>query len=149
MPALADGIAAVVESVFAELLDLPTAEPTTRPSEASGRVLRASVRINGAWQGVVVVDCPEELARRTAAAMWGGQPHDRAQLADAIGELANMIAGNVKVLLPGPSRLSLPAVADAPAATSVPPGGVIADTTVACDGQLLTVWLRELERNGS
>jgi chemotaxis protein CheX len=149
MPDLADGIAAVVESVFAELLDLPAARPTASPSGASGPVLRASVRISGAWQGVVVVDCPEELARRTAAAMWGGQPQDQTQIADAIGELANMIAGNVKVLLPGPSRLSLPAVADAPAATSAPPGGVIAGTTVACDGQPLTVWLRELERNDS
>lgn len=148
MPALADGIAAVVESVFTELLDL-RAQPTASPSVVSGPALRASVRISGAWQGMVVVDCPEELARRTAAAMWGGRPRDRAQMADAIGELANMIAGNVKVLLPGPSRLSLPAVADDPAATSVPPGGVIAGATVACDGQPLTVWLRELDPDGS
>jgi CheY-specific phosphatase CheX len=148
MPALADGIAAVVESVFAELLDL-RAQPTASPSAASGPVLRASVRISGAWQGMVVVDCPEELARRTAAAMWGGQPRDRAQMADAIGELANMIAGNVKVLLPGPSRLSLPAVADGQAASSAPPRGVVAGTTVACDGQPLTVWLRELDPDGS
>jgi chemotaxis protein CheX len=142
MAALADGIAAVVESVFAELLDLPATRPAS-PSAASGPLLRASVRISGAWQGVVVVDCPEELARRTAAAMWGGRPRDGAQVADAIGELANMIAGNVKVLLPGPSRLSLPAVADAPAASSAPPGRAVAAATVACDGQPLTVWLRE------
>lgn len=149
MPALADGIAAVVESVFAELLDLPAARPAAAQPAASGAMLRASVRISGAWRGEVVVDCPEELARRTAAAMWGGRPRDRGQVTDAIGELANMIAGNVKVLLPGPSRLSLPAVADAPAAASAPPHGVVADATVACDGQPLTVWLRgELDPDG-
>jgi hypothetical protein len=53
------------------------------------------------------------------------------------------------VLLPGPSRLSLPAVADVQAASSAPPRGVVAGTTVACDGQPLTVWLRELDPDGS
>ena len=36
------------------------------------------------------------------------EPLDRVR--DAVGELANMIGGNVKALLPGPSRLSLPAL---------------------------------------
>jgi chemotaxis protein CheX len=33
-----------------------------------------------------------------------------ADVADAVGELANMIGGNIKSLLPGPSALTLPLV---------------------------------------
>jgi len=34
-----------------------------------------------------------------------------ADVADAVGELVNMVGGNIKSLMPGPSVLSLPAVA--------------------------------------
>jgi chemotaxis protein CheX len=70
----------------------------------------ASVAIRGEWEGVVVVRCSEPLARRAAAAMWGVAPDaaDRAQVDDALGELANMIAGNLKALIPPPSALGLP-----------------------------------------
>lgn len=148
MPALTDSVVAVVESVFVELLDLP-ARPDAVLPVAPGPLLRASVRVSGAWEGVVVLDCPEELARRTATAMLGSQPHDRAQLADAIGELTNVIAGNLKVLLPAPSRLSLPAVTDTPAAGPARSDGVVARATVACDGQPLTIWVRELDADSS
>ena len=37
-------------------------------------------------------------------------------VADALGELANVVGGNVKAVLPGPSVLGLPEVGSAPAA---------------------------------
>jgi chemotaxis protein CheX len=38
-------------------------------------------------------------------------PLDDEDVADAVGELANMIGGNIKGLMPGPSVLTLPVVA--------------------------------------
>ena len=68
MPAVTDSLAAVVQTVLAELLDLP-AQPGPALAEPPGPALRASVRVNGAWEGAVVLDCPEELAGRLAATM--------------------------------------------------------------------------------
>ena len=46
------------------------------------------------------------------AVFFGTEPHhaDPAEINDAIGEVANMIGGNVKALMPAPSQLSLPTV---------------------------------------
>lgn len=79
----------------------------------AGAVVTATVRILGAWRGCVVLTTPEPLARAAAAAMLGVRTEQlsRADVADAVGELANVVAGNLKSLLPAPSTLSLPAVA--------------------------------------
>ncbi|TIC83622.1 chemotaxis protein CheX [Nocardioides sp. GY 10113] len=44
-------------------------------------------------------------------AMGDDEPLDDADLADAVGELVNMVGGSLKSILPGPSALSLPTVA--------------------------------------
>lgn len=69
-----------------------------------------SVDISGNWEGTVSLAMPRALARSAAAAMLS-VPEDEVppnELRDAVGELANMIGGNVKGILPGPNRLSLP-----------------------------------------
>ncbi len=43
-----------------------------------------------------------------------GHPARLEDVADAFGEIANVVGGNVKAALPGPSGLSLPDVGDAP-----------------------------------
>lgn len=72
----------------------------------------AFIQITGEWDGVVVCKTTELLARDIAAAMFC---MDRDSLScelvhDALGELANMIAGNLKALLPPPCFLCLPTV---------------------------------------
>ncbi len=72
--------------------------------------LRLSVDITGGWEGTVSLAMPGALARSAAAAMLE-VPEDQVppdELHDAALELANMIGGNVKGILPGPSALSLP-----------------------------------------
>lgn len=73
----------------------------------------ASIAINGEWNGLVALELTDELSRLLVEQMLG-VPADRVthpDIADAIGELANMIGGNIKGAVPGPSRLSLPVVA--------------------------------------
>jgi hypothetical protein len=43
------------------------------------------------------------------------EPLEHEDVADAFGEIANVVGGNVKAALPGPSVLGLPEVGDAPA----------------------------------
>ena len=73
----------------------------------------AAVTVTGEWEGMVSVEVPtrvaEEVTRRMLCLDDG--PLADEDVADAVGELVNMIGGNVKSLMPGPSTLSLPLVA--------------------------------------
>lgn len=71
------------------------------------------VEITGAWEGSVTLCCPTGLAARVASIMFGLgdiEADDPDLVNDALCELANMIGGNLKGLLPGPSILSVPKV---------------------------------------
>lgn len=75
-------------------------------------LMRGSVTIEGRSQAIVTVDCSEALARRLGGAMFDTDPSTLSdeEVADALGEVANIIGGNIKALLPGPSRLGLPQI---------------------------------------
>jgi chemotaxis protein CheX len=74
----------------------------------------AAVSIAGEWHGLVSVELPAPMADEVTRRMLGfdgvAEVSDE-DVADAVGELVNMIGGNVKSLMPGPSALSLPVVA--------------------------------------
>jgi chemotaxis protein CheX len=70
----------------------------------------SSVTISGAWEGAVLFELCPGLDRLLAAAMFQAEKLGEDDVGDAIGELANIIGGNVKGLLLEPSRLSLPTV---------------------------------------
>ncbi len=104
-------ICIVTEELWREVIGLPVRRRTgvTLPPET---VLTGIVRIEGGWTGQVVVECSERLAFAAAGKMFSipAARVSRAEAVDAIGELANMTAGNLKTVLPGSSRLSLPRV---------------------------------------
>ncbi len=68
------------------------------------------VHITGGWEGSVVVQCEDALARRLAAAMFGSDAASVSpeEVSDAIGEIANVTAGNVKSRLGVACQLSMP-----------------------------------------
>ncbi|HEX8630730.1 MAG TPA: chemotaxis protein CheX [Catenuloplanes sp.] len=82
------------------------------PDGASSQDVTASVSVTGAWRGHVVVSCSDAAARNAAAALLAVDRQDvtAEDVTDAVGELVNIIGGNVKALLPEPSALSLPHV---------------------------------------
>ena len=103
-------------------------------------VTRSSwVEIVGPWTGAVVLTTGRDTAVDLTRALLG--EHAPAVLEDedvddALGELANVVGGNVKAVLPGPSALGLPEVG------ATPPAGSAADTVrvdVLWRGEPLTV----------
>lgn len=72
----------------------------------------ASVSVIGGWAGHVVVGCSDGVARRVTARLLliPEEEITDADITDAIGEFANVVGGNVKSMMPGPSSLSLPRV---------------------------------------
>ena len=87
--------------------------PVPPPAE----VVSAWVDILGPWTGSVVVTCaPATAAALTESVLMTRPPEvvDDEDVADALGELANVLGGNIKSVLPGDSRLGLPQIGAAP-----------------------------------
>ena len=107
MATLDSAIIEIVDTVCSSVLGF---EALPKPPGASGRGMLARMNVAGAWSGSVAVWCDEEFARACATVLFEGEPCGDPEARDALGELANIIAGNLKALLPSPSRISLPIV---------------------------------------
>jgi chemotaxis protein CheX len=81
------------------------------PSDAS---LTGTVFISGEWNGLVSLTCSSVAATRAASLMFDAELEkvSSADIVDAVGELVNIVGGNLKGMLPSPTGLSLPSVAD-------------------------------------
>jgi chemotaxis protein CheX len=101
----------VVEAVFQTMLHLPV-EESLEILPVRGEMVTAAVHLTGAYQGAVLLHCAPWQACGLAAQFLGKTPPSSVddEVLDVIGELANMVAGNLKcTLLPG-THLSIPAV---------------------------------------
>lgn len=81
-------------------------------SAAPAGDITATVEINGAWNGTTCLTCSTLAGRHAASTMFGVDDEDLtpSDIADAVGELVNVVGGNIKSLLPGPTELSLPVI---------------------------------------
>jgi hypothetical protein len=105
-----DSIAGLVTSVFDTLLKLPVRERPEPPqgleSSFSGAIYYA-----GSWQGAFLLECSQEQAFDWAGRLMSLQPPiSLADAKDSLGELTNVMAGNLKAVLPPAVALSLPSV---------------------------------------
>ena len=98
------------------------------------------VQISGAFDGGVVLRCGSHCAEYITAAMFQlgeGTPEDE-DIRDVIGEIANMVAGNVKAHLPRPSSLNVPTVVHGEGAKDLAmEGRIVARAAGKADGKLV------------
>lgn len=108
----------------------------------------AVVQVTGSWHGAIMLQLPMALARTLTAAMFQSPGDPTAdEITDAVGELTNMLAGNIKALLPMPSVISLPAVAfGSDYALSVVGTRPLSSRHYRCAGQPLAVTV--MQRSG-
>ena len=106
-----------------------------------------SVGITGAWRGTVVMQCSPALVRHVAGIMFGLAPDTTtlAHVQDAMGEITNMIGGNLKALLPEPCQLSFPQVLAGTEHTAAPAGQRVARGAFACESDVFLVSIHEEE----
>ena len=111
-------LAQIVESVFAAMMNLEISECGT-PWFASGDRLTSAVHLAGDWNGAVLFECDQSQACRFAGRFlsMGASTKDTPGavddvVRDVLGELANMIGGNLKCILGTGIRLSMPSVVD-------------------------------------
>jgi chemotaxis protein CheX len=117
-------LAEVAEQVWVSYLDPEGVHPLIPTGDdAQPSDLHSSVSITGSWTGHVVYACSAAAARKAAAAFLAIDPEEVSpeDLSDVLGELANIVGGNVKAMLPPGALLSLPQVVLAPeSATKYP-----------------------------
>jgi len=110
-------LAEMIDQVWTSYLDpdglnplIPTGDDT-QPSD-----VHSSVTISGSWAGHLVYASSAVAARRAAAAFLDVAPAEVSSddVSDVLGELANIVGGNVKAMLPPGCFLSLPQVVLAP-----------------------------------
>ena len=135
-----DALGQIVTDIWTSMLGFPV-EARGEPIDVNGtRHLSASVQISGGWEGTVLVSCPETLAQRVAGVMFDTETASDDEIRDALGEVANMTAGNVRALVESYCRLSLPMVAEGKElAISIPGSKVVAQANFDCGEDPLSV----------
>jgi chemotaxis protein CheX len=108
----ADDLEVITREVWTSFLDGDPAGLVAGGERAPGDRVTGFVQLSGAYTGSIMLQCSPPAARDAAAALFSIAPGDvtQTEVVDAIGEIANMVGGNVKSMLPGPSMLSLPSV---------------------------------------
>lgn len=104
---------AVVGSVFSTMMGMD-AWPSESPCPGSAGLLTAAVYLTGQWEGAVFVHCYPPQACEFAGRFVGIPPPETIDddVRDVMGELANMVAGNLKCTLCPGIRISVPSVVD-------------------------------------
>ncbi len=141
-----DDVAQIVQEVWSSMLSLDV-QPVDVAEVTDDLAMAGNVGVTGATDCLISMEVSAEGARHFAAVMFGLDDSDCSDddIADAIGELTNMIGGNIKSLLPEPSSLSLPVVTNGKRPTVRVPGGktlLEAAYTTGGYAMNLTVWNR-------
>ncbi|GIF06053.1 MULTISPECIES: chemotaxis protein CheX [Actinoplanes] len=114
-------LAEMVEQVWESYLDPEGVSPLMQTyDENQPSEVHSSVSITGSWNGHVVYASSRAAAQRAAAAFLAMELDEVSEedISDTLGELANIVGGNVKAMLPPGAQLSLPQVVLAPEASA-------------------------------
>jgi chemotaxis protein CheX len=106
-------VAQIVESVFITMMDLEVFPGETLWSPSQDQ-LTSAVHLSGDWDGAVLLECNRRQACQFAGRFLSMAPPDTVNddVRDVLGELANMIGGNMKCALTTGLTLSMPSVTD-------------------------------------
>jgi chemotaxis protein CheX len=133
----------VVQSIFSTMLGMEVARDDAAEPTFDEKLL-ATIQIAGAKSLSVVLSVSPGVARASVAAMLqvpldGVSDVDER---DVVAELANMIGGNLKSLLPPPLYLSLPTVVEGKdLGVQVPGAELVEDVLLQCESGPLRVRL--------
>lgn len=138
----------ICQEIWESLLgmDLDLSEEAGNPFADSKRTYTGFVNIGGAWQGTVLLEVSDTLSHRFGGQMLGIPPDEvtSTDVSDSLGELTNMVGGNIKSLLPSPSNLSIPSVAEgSDYSISAPGTDLLAQLTLRCEGEPMLITVRQ------
>ena len=100
-----DKVRAAIEQVIASMLSLRIANAEAILDSADkADLISSSVRFNGAWRGSCVVTCPRPVATEITCRFLGFDLDNHEdvvnEVRDCMGEVANIVGGNIKNCMP-------------------------------------------------
>jgi len=109
----AEMVAQTVEAVFLNMMNLEVS-PGETPWAASYDQLTSAVHLSGVWNGALLLECDRQQACQFAGRFLSMDPPEAVtdDVRDVLGELANMIGGNIKSAVAAGLSLSMPSVTD-------------------------------------
>ncbi len=142
-----EDVAQIVTEVWSSMLGIE-AERLETPPSFEGPAVAGSVGVSGAVDAQISLEMSAEAARLFAGLMFGLGADEVSDddIADSVGELTNMVGGNIKSLIADSGMLSLPVVAQGKIPTLRVVGGqVLLQDMFVADGNLIlvTVWNRQ------
>jgi len=140
-----EDMARIVVSVFQTMLHLDAAPAKSTWTPAPDG-LTAAIYFAGAWKGAVLLECTRpqafEFTHRLMSIETPTTVND--DVRDALGELANMLAGNLKSVLPHGIDLSMPSVVGGTDYSLRVCGGSLIDR-MPFSGELGVIWVTLVE----
>ncbi|MBI1356335.1 MAG: hypothetical protein GC160_18495 [Acidobacteria bacterium] len=106
--------ASLVHDVFSTMLDTEAAPDPASADPARRYPVVGAIYFAGGFKGAVLIELEHSLAFEATARLMDVPRPSRvdADVRDAVGELANMIAGNLKAILPPETMISMPSVVE-------------------------------------
>ena len=108
----------IVRFVFKTMLSVDV-EPAEGEWSPHADAITSAVYFAGDWKGAVILECTREQALEFTSRLMVFPPPDTGSttalsddVRDTVGELANMLAGNMKSVLPRGVALSMPSVVE-------------------------------------
>jgi len=103
----------IVESIFSTMLEIDLSVSDT-PLSLAGERMTATIYLEGEWNWAVSIECTQSQACQFAGRFLATDPPGAVDddVRDALGELVNMIGGNIKSVLAKDIHLSMPSVID-------------------------------------
>lgn len=140
-----EDLARITVSVFQTMLQLEVTPAETAGAPAPDG-LTAAVYFAGAWKGAVLLECTQPQAFEFTHRLMSIDPPESINddVRDALGELANMLAGNLKSVLPHGIGLSMPSVVEGTDYSLRVCGGSLIDR-MPFSGALGVIWVTLIE----
>jgi len=145
-PQLEQDLFGILEMVLQSYLGMAPVPMAADEHRGNRELWIGSVGMTGGFNGAVTLSCSREFATHAAHAVFGGETVAEEEGArDVVGELTNMLGGNVKCLLAAStgmhSQLSLPMVSSG--AVVVPGTRIVTQCWVRCGSEPLGLTLYE------
>ena len=107
-------IVQIVRTVFGTMLQCEVSSEPAGVTLASSDVVTAAIYLAGSWKGAVILECTRKQAFDcTARLMRIALPEAvNDDVCDAMGEVVNMVGGNLKSVLPHGVEISMPIVVE-------------------------------------
>ncbi|MFT4578638.1 MAG: chemotaxis protein CheX [Nitrospinales bacterium] len=114
---------------------------------SSKDMVTGSVQVTGKWNGVITLYLPSTLVNHITETMFSLESGEASPETkkDAIGELINMVGGNIKSMLPQPSTLSIPIFSMEGQSQQFPFTKKVTQCKFTCNGSSFALSLYEQE----